>query len=61
LNLENDDLVFTSSKGHERAELTEDQSFARLRMKCKLDDYDGGERRHRITIPKQFSKEKKKN
>lgn len=52
LNIENDDLVFTSSKDPERAELTEDQSFARLRVKCKLDDYDAGKRRHRITIHK---------
>jgi len=52
LNLENDDRVFTSACDTERAELTEDQYFARLRTKCKLDDYDPGEKRHRITIHK---------
>jgi len=48
-----DDRVFTSTEDIERAELTEDQYFARLRVKCKLDDYSTSEkRRHRITIHK---------
>jgi len=52
-NLENyDDLLFTSTKDVERAELTEEQYFSRLRKTYKLDDWDAGHKRHRITIHK---------
>ena len=53
LNLKNyDDLVFSSNEDVERVILTEEQYFSRLRKTCKLDDWDSGERRHRITIHK---------
>ena len=52
LNLEDDELVFTKSKDNERAELTEATAFDRLRKKVKLDDFDVGEKRHRITMHK---------
>jgi len=53
LNLKNyDDLVFSSNEDVERVILSEEQYFSRLRKTCKLDDWDSGERRHRITIHK---------
>ncbi len=52
MNLEYDDLVFNKSKTLGRAKLTEETSFARLRVKCNIAEYDPSGKKHRVRIHK---------
>ena len=50
--LEHDDLVFARSETLSRAKLTEETYFARLRVKCKIAEYEPSGKKHRVRIHK---------
>lgn len=52
MNLDDDDLVFIKSKSLERAKLTEETYFARLRVKCKISEMDPSGLKHRVRMHK---------